>query len=86
MIADGFTPDTLLRLESAYIHCKYCGKDSPTVVEYKTGMITYVTSLMMFMSGCTLGCFLIPCCMDSCKDVVHRCSTCRQIVGEYHRI
>lgn len=86
MDTEGTTPDNLLRVESAYVGCRYCGKTGPTVTEPQTGTLTYLSSILVCFSGCSLGCCLLPFCMDVCRDVVHRCSTCRQVLGVYKRV
>lgn len=39
-----------------------------------------------FLTRCWLGCCLIPFYVDRCKDVVHSCPNCEQVLGRYDRI
>jgi len=61
--------------------CPRCSKNVVTRVEYKVGTGTFVSGAFIAFVGGTLGCCLIPCCLDDCKDAVHLCSECTQELG-----
>lgn len=86
MIIDGYTPKELLRSESAEYQCELCGKPGPTIIEHKVGLLAWLGAALVCMSGCSMGCCFIPFCMDSCLDVHHRCSSCRQPLTTYKKI
>ena len=48
--------------------------------------ISHDTSSCRFALLSFLGCCLIPFCIDSCKDAVHTCPCCGQVVGRYQRL
>lgn len=81
-----FTPIPLLTIESSMIKCPHCGKDGPTIIDHKTGVITYLSCITIAALGFLFGCCLIPFCVNSLKDVVHKCSSCRQVVATYERL
>lgn len=86
MIIDGTTPKELLRSESGYVKCDLCGALGPSITEHKAGMLAHIAAVLVCFSGCSMGCCFIPYCMDSCLDVDHRCSSCRQPLHRYRKI
>ncbi|XP_041085286.1 LITAF domain-containing protein-like [Polyodon spathula] len=66
--------------------CIHCQQQVLTTIEHKAGLLTWVVcgTICLFL-GC-LGCCLIPFCVDSCKDVEHRCPACQQVLSIYKRL
>ncbi|BFZ16089.1 hypothetical protein BsWGS_19128 [Bradybaena similaris] len=67
------------------IVCPHCQATVTTMTSYETGTFTWVAAGIMCFFGLWLGCCLIPFCVDSAKDVEHRCPNCRNFVGKYCR-
>lgn len=65
--------------------CVYCNQPQVTRVEYQSGCTTFLFSGLCCLFGGVFGCFLIPFCMDACKDVTHHCSMCGGKLGTYNR-
>ncbi len=76
----------LLTGDSAVVQCPYCGRTGPTIIEYKAGLLAYLSCVGLTALGCLCGCCLVPFCMASTRDVQHRCSSCRQILATYERL
>jgi lipopolysaccharide-induced tumor necrosis factor-alpha factor len=68
------------------LFCPRCNRMTNSVTESESGLCTYVCCWSLFLVGCAGGCCLIPFCMDSMKDVVHRCSSCGDTLGVYKRL
>ncbi|XP_071126345.1 lipopolysaccharide-induced tumor necrosis factor-alpha factor homolog isoform X1 [Mytilus edulis] len=66
--------------------CPACQADIMTSTRYETGTLTWISIGALCLFGCWLGCCLIPLCVDPCKDVVHSCPNCKQMVGKYNRM
>ncbi|CAH1794566.1 unnamed protein product [Owenia fusiformis] len=62
--------------------CQHCNNSVVTQVEYQSGTCTYIACIGLCLIGCGAGCCLIPFCMDGCKDVLHTCPQCHQIIGQ----
>ncbi|KAI0227001.1 hypothetical protein LSAT2_022544 [Lamellibrachia satsuma] len=62
--------------------CPYCHAQILTTVNFKTGTLTWVISLVVCVVGC-IPCCLIPFCVNGCKDVVHTCPSCNRMIGVY---
>eukprot|EP00050_Salpingoeca_kvevrii_P004859 m.263146 g.263146 ORF g.263146 m.263146 type:complete len:166 (+) comp11051_c1_seq2:256-753(+) len=60
--------------------CAFCKVTGPTVVRTEVGMSTHLLAGGICLIGCC-PCCLIPYCMDDCKDAVHYCHACNQVVG-----
>eukprot|EP00828_Plagiopyla_frontata_P045564 TRINITY_DN7828_c0_g1_i2.p1 TRINITY_DN7828_c0_g1~~TRINITY_DN7828_c0_g1_i2.p1 ORF type:complete len:125 (-),score=20.30 TRINITY_DN7828_c0_g1_i2:49-423(-) len=58
---------------SERLYCQYCQTEHKTEVELKVGLGTYLCSFLIAAVGGIFGCCLIPCCVDDCKDAVHKC-------------
>ena len=61
--------------------CSFCNQNVVTEVNYDLGLGSWIVigALCIF----TVGVFgLIPCCVSSCQDAVHRCPNCRRVVGK----
>uniref|UniRef100_A0AC35F2V0 LITAF domain-containing protein n=1 Tax=Panagrolaimus sp. PS1159 TaxID=55785 RepID=A0AC35F2V0_9BILA len=68
------------------IKCPHCYVQTFSEVNYSSGLATYLLSGGCCLLGGALGCFLIPFCLDSAKDVHHFCPHCRNFIGRYKRI
>ncbi|XP_063412945.1 lipopolysaccharide-induced tumor necrosis factor-alpha factor homolog [Mytilus trossulus] len=68
------------------LNCQSCQADIMTATNYETGMLTWMAVGIICLFGGWLGCCLIPFCIDACKDVVHTCPNCKQMVGKYNRL
>ncbi|KAM4632539.1 lITAF domain-containing protein [Discoglossus pictus] len=66
--------------------CPSCNLPCVTRLEYKSGCLTILLCCLMFFCGFILGCFLIPCCIKSCKDVNHRCPGCNSLIHKHKRL
>ncbi|XP_002739747.1 uncharacterized protein LOC100375692 [Saccoglossus kowalevskii] len=67
-------------------HCPYCNTDVITKLQYKKGMITWAICCIICLIGGWCGCCLIPFCAKSCKDVVHVCPNCSNILSVFKRV
>ncbi|XP_073503856.1 lipopolysaccharide-induced tumor necrosis factor-alpha factor homolog isoform X2 [Phyllobates terribilis] len=66
--------------------CPVCNVPCTTSVQYKSGCLTILLCCLLFMFGCVLGCFLIPCCVKGFKDVNHYCPNCKHLIYKYKRL
>lgn len=69
-----------------HVICQYCAADVRTSTHYRSGCMTYLLCGLLTMCGCFLGCCLVPFCIDGCKDVIHTCPNCDQVVGHFERL
>ncbi|KAF2281542.1 uncharacterized protein EI97DRAFT_32459 [Westerdykella ornata] len=76
------TPLMALNRGPAPADCPACGCRSMTTVQFETGNTTHVWALALCIFTC-LGC--IPYCMNSLKDVEHRCGNCGVLLATWHR-
>ncbi|XP_056006831.1 LITAF domain-containing protein-like [Ostrea edulis] len=76
----------LFREAPVRTRCPHCGSDVITSTMFETGTVTWLACAITAFVGCWLGCCLIPFCVDGCKDVVHSCPNCQQVVGRYNRM
>ncbi|XP_022341660.1 LITAF domain-containing protein-like [Crassostrea virginica] len=81
-----FVAVQLFRETPVRLKCQYCSSEVITSTSYETGTITWLACAITAFVGCWLGCCFIPFCVDGCKDVVHTCPNCRQVLGRYDRI
>ncbi|XP_055336461.1 lipopolysaccharide-induced tumor necrosis factor-alpha factor homolog isoform X2 [Paramacrobiotus metropolitanus] len=65
--------------------CPHCNQTVTTVVEYRSGSLTYICMGIIAFLGGICGCCLIPTCIDSLKDAYHYCPSCQQYIGVYKR-
>lgn len=63
--------------------CLVCGVTVNTSIKLKVGSLNWVAAGFVCAMGCFLGCCLVPFCVDSLKDVEHRCPTCRSVIVLY---
>ncbi|KAM3139113.1 hypothetical protein pb186bvf_008711 [Paramecium bursaria] len=71
-------------LQSRYptiVVCHSCKKQVQTVVNHEAGTGAYVAGMIVGALGLWMGCCLIPCMINDCKDAVHFCSNCSSMVG-----
>ncbi|KAA0199849.1 Lipopolysaccharide-induced tumor necrosis factor-alpha factor, partial [Fasciolopsis buskii] len=67
-------------------YCGNCNQQVVTHVRYVTGALTWLLCAVIFFFTGPLFCFLIPFCVDDCKDVVHSCPHCNVTLGTYRRL
>ncbi|THD26096.1 Lipopolysaccharide-induced tumor necrosis factor-alpha factor [Fasciola hepatica] len=72
--------------EPAFTYCDHCHEKGITKLSYQTGQMTWVLCGVVAVLGGVLGCCLIPFCVNSCKDVVHRCPQCDEVIGVHKRM
>eukprot|EP01017_Pseudomicrothorax_dubius_P019797 TRINITY_DN2181_c0_g2_i7.p1 TRINITY_DN2181_c0_g2~~TRINITY_DN2181_c0_g2_i7.p1 ORF type:complete len:144 (-),score=28.61 TRINITY_DN2181_c0_g2_i7:115-546(-) len=75
------TPGVVLDKFPTVVTCQFCGKSGITNVRYETAGGTYLACAGLLLIQCWCGCCLIPFCLDDCKDFVHFCSSCNNVVG-----
>lgn len=81
-----WTPVPMLEDESRVVKCETCKQYGPTKLEYDSGLATWMSCCGLSLIGCTLGCCLIPFCLNKTKDVRHRCSQCNMVLNRYERL
>lgn len=67
------------------ITCPNCNADVITATEYEVNWVPWVACVFLVFFGCFLGCCLIPFCLDSLKDVVHKCPNCKHQISVWRR-
>uniref|UniRef100_T1K2W8 LITAF domain-containing protein n=2 Tax=Tetranychus urticae TaxID=32264 RepID=T1K2W8_TETUR len=61
--------------------CPHCNQYVVTKTKHVPGLVTWLTCLV-FSYFC---CCCLPFCMDSCRNVDHKCPNCKQKIGHYQR-
>ncbi|PGH08661.1 hypothetical protein AJ79_05943 [Helicocarpus griseus UAMH5409] len=75
-------PLMALQSVTAPVICPRCGVYGQTKTETESGGFTHLLAAALCCFIC-LGC--IPYCIDSAKDVHHRCGNCSVLLATYHR-
>ena len=68
----------------ASVICPNCGHNVVTKVYYEAGTITWLTCIGLFVF--TACCCWIPFFVDSLQDAVHRCPSCKAVLGKWRRL
>ncbi|OQV17355.1 hypothetical protein BV898_08604 [Hypsibius exemplaris] len=68
------------------VQCPNCGQIVITEITYENGVLTWLLAAGIAVLGGWLGCFLIPTCVNSCKDARHTCPRCQRLIGKYRRL
>ncbi|EAS00550.3 LITAF-like zinc ribbon domain protein (macronuclear) [Tetrahymena thermophila SB210] len=63
------------------LYCANCKQYTTTKVALKNGSGAYIAGGVIAACGFWLGCCLIPCMVDDCKDSVHFCTRCGSNLG-----
>ncbi|XP_076451495.1 uncharacterized protein LOC143287404 [Babylonia areolata] len=76
------TPEMMCRMSEfpIKVKCPHCQMDITTVVERGAGPNSYANA---FLFTCFCICFLIPCFWDNWKDDVHKCASCKEVIGRH---
>lgn len=78
----GCVPLQMLQTQSAPVLCPSCGLRSMTVTTPESGGFTHGVAALVCFVTC-LGC--IPYCINSLKDVHHKCGNCGIPLAHFHR-
>jgi len=61
--------------------CPYCQIEGYSANHWEHTCFNYVFSALLCVSGCCLGCCLVPMCTDWLKNTKHVCTNCHRVVG-----
>ncbi|VVD02805.1 LITAF domain-containing protein-like [Leptidea sinapis] len=70
---------------ATHMICPSCHGEIDSATKKKPGVIAYIAGSLICLLGFFCGCCLIPCCIDSCMDVHHKCPNCGAYLGRYRR-
>ncbi|XP_016970059.1 cell death-inducing p53-target protein 1 [Drosophila rhopaloa] len=76
------TQDILGR-NSMHMICPSCHAEIKTTTITRPGTFTYVSAFFTCLFTFGLGCFLIPFCIDDCKEVDHSCPNCEESLDHW---
>merc|ERR1712131_113543 len=62
------------------VQCPYCQQQGMTKVEHESGLGTWLICGGMCLFGLSLGCCLIPFCINDLKDARHKCPNCKRTI------
>ncbi|CAD8110490.1 unnamed protein product [Paramecium sonneborni] len=62
--------------------CACCQRQVQTQVTYEVGTGAYAIGGLLAAVGLWLGCCLIPCFVQDCKDAIHFCPACQAQIGK----
>ncbi|KAG5676625.1 hypothetical protein PVAND_006445 [Polypedilum vanderplanki] len=65
--------------------CYQCNQQILTKTSYENNVINHMLAGILCFMGLWCGCFLVPYCIDSIKDVKHQCPKCNNFLGLYRR-
>ncbi|DBB04121.1 TPA: hypothetical protein ACH3X1_013171 [Trebouxia sp. C0004] len=68
--------------EPAVVTCSQCGVTGQTYTVKESGCCVWFSALSCLFMGCW-PCAWLPFCVGSCKDTVHKCSSCGTILGKH---
>ncbi|KAI1281979.1 Lipopolysaccharide-induced tumor necrosis factor-alpha factor -like protein [Halotydeus destructor] len=66
--------------------CASCSTEVTTEITPVAGLKTWLSAVLICCVGGDCGCCLIPFCVDSCRDVQHRCPSCKTYIGIHKRM
>ncbi|UXI18806.1 MyD88 [Sarcoptes scabiei] len=66
-------------------YCPCCRQNIVTDTESVPGFLTCLMAGLFCATGLWC-CCCIPCCIDSCKDIEHRCPDCQFVFGKKKRV
>ncbi|CAD8189798.1 unnamed protein product [Paramecium pentaurelia] len=83
-----YNPTAISQVQHVYskyphmITCAQCQRQVQTQVNYEVGNGAYAIGALLAAVGLWLGCCLIPCFVQDCKDAVHFCPACQAKIGK----
>ncbi|GAU95093.1 hypothetical protein RvY_06770 [Ramazzottius varieornatus] len=84
------TTTTLLTPQTSpdpcHVTCPSCHQHVTSLTEFEKGSLAWLIAGGLCLVGCWLGCCLIPFCVKSAQDVIHKCPNCNAFLGRYRRL